>query len=150
MHEIPYHFSVGGMAEYQVGRITNVGIGAEYYSSYGEHCRLFNNMQQTYIHTLPIYANLKFSLNKARISPFVEGRIGYSIPMGRVTCNDPDGVHHYKSMGLYTGGAVGLKIYRTQVSFGMSAIDVVDSDLGFNGGRKDVITDYYVRLSFAF
>jgi len=36
------------------------------------------------------------------------------------------------------------------VSFGMSAIDVVDSDLGFKGGRKDVITDYYVRLSFAF
>ena len=41
VHEIPYHFSVGGMAEYQVGRITNLGIGAEYYSSYGEHCRLF-------------------------------------------------------------------------------------------------------------
>ena len=150
MHEIPYHFSVGGLAEYQVGRITSVGIGAEYYSSYGEHCRLFNNMEQTYIHTLPIYANLKLSLPKASISPFVEGHIGYSIPLGRVTCYDPDGVHHYKSMGLYTGGAVGIKIYSAQVSFGMSAIDVVDSDLGFKGGRKDVITDYYVRLSFAF
>ncbi|MCR5658469.1 MAG: hypothetical protein K6G25_04005 [Bacteroidales bacterium] len=150
MHEIPYHFSVGGMAEYQVGHITSFGIGAEYYSSYGEHCHLFNNMQETYIHTLPIYANLKLALPNTPISPFVEGRIGYSVPLGEVTCNDPEGVHHYKSMGLYTGGAVGIKIYRTQLSFGMSAIDVVDSDLGFNGGRKDVITDYYVRLSFAF
>ena len=150
MHEIPYHFSVGGLAEYQIGHITSFGIGAEYYSSYGEHCRLFKNMQETYIHTLPIYANLKFTLPNAPISPFIEGRIGYSMPLGKVTCNDMDGVHYYKSMGLYTGGAVGIKIYRTQISFGMSAIDVVDADQGFNGGRQDVITDYYVRLSFAF
>ncbi|MBO7616584.1 MAG: hypothetical protein J6T22_05205 [Bacteroidales bacterium] len=150
MHEIPYHFSVGGMAEYQVGHVTSIGVGAEYYSSYGEHCHLFNNMQETYIHTLPIYANLKLTLPHVPISPFVEGRIGYSVPLGEVTCNDPEGVHHYKSTGMYTGGAVGIKIYHTQLSFGMSAIDIVDSDLGFNGGRKDVITDYYVRLSFAF
>ena len=150
MHEIPYHFSVGGMAEYQIGHLTSIGIGAEYYSSYGEHCQLFSNMQETYIHTLPIYANLKLSLPNTPISPFIEGRIGYSVPLGKVTCNDPEGVHHYQSMGLYTGGAVGLRIYRTYLSFGMSAIDVVDADLGINGGRQDVITDYYVRLSFAF
>ena len=150
MHEIPYHFSVGGMAEYQVGHVTSLGIGAEYYSSFGEHCRLFDNMQETYIHTLPVYANLKLALPHAPITPFVEGRIGYSVPLGYVTCNDMDGVHYYKSMGLYTGGDVGIKIYRTQLSFGMSAIDIVDNELGFNGGRKDVITDYYVRLSFAF
>ena len=150
MHETPYHFSVGGMAEYQVGHITSLGIGAEYYSSYGEHCRLFENMQQTYIHTVPIYANLKLTLPNTPISPFIEGRIGYSVPLGEVTCEDFDGVHHYKSTGLYTGGAVGLKIYRTYLSFGVSAIDVVDADLGFNGGRQDVITDYYLRLSYAF
>ena len=150
MHEIPYHFSVGGMAEYQVGHITSLGVGAEYYSSYGEHCHLFDNMQQTYIHTLPIYANLKLTLPDAPISPFVEGRIGYSLPLGEVTCNDIDGVHRYQSTGLYTGGAVGIKIYRVYLSCGVSAIDVVDSDLGFNGGRQDVITDYYVRLSYAF
>ncbi len=150
MHEIPYHFSVGGMAEYQVGHLTSLGVGAEYYSSYGEHCRLFENMQQTYIHTLPIYANLKLTLPNTPISPFVEGRIGYSVPLGTVTCDNPEGVFHYKSTGLYTGGAVGLMIYRVNLSFGVSAIDVVDADLGFNGGRQDVITDYYVRLSYAF
>jgi len=148
-HDIPYHFSVGCMAECQVGHLTSIGVGAEYYSSYGEHCSLFHNMQETYIHTLPIYANLKLALPNAPISPFIEGRIGYSVPMGTVTCNDPDGVHHYQSMGLYTGGAVGLRIYRTYLSFGVSAIDVVNADLGFSGQRLDVITDYYVRLSFA-
>jgi len=150
MHEIPYHFSVGGMAEYQVGHMTSVGIGAEYYSSYGEHCHLFKNMQETYIHTLPIYANLKFTLPDAPVSPFVEGRIGYSLPLGKVTCNDANGIHHYKANGLYTGGAVGLKIFRTNLSFGVSVIDIVDANQGFNGGRKDIIKDYYVRLSFAF
>ena len=84
------------------------------------------------------------------ISPFIEGRIGYTVPLGSVTCEGQDGIHRYKSMGLFTGGAVGIKIYRAYISCGVSAIDVVDSQLGFNGGRKDVITDYYVRLSYAF
>lgn len=150
MHEIPYHFSIGGMAEYQVGHFSSLGIGAEYYSSYGEHCRLFNNMQETYIHTLPVYANLRLTLPHAPISPFIEGRIGYSAPLGHVTCNDTNGVRHYSATGLYTGGAIGLKIYRTYLSCGVSVIDIVDSDKGFNGGRQDVISDYYVRLSFAF
>ena len=150
MHEIPYHFSAGAMAECQIGQLTSIGIGAEYYSSYGEHCDLFYNMQETYIHTLPIYANLKLTLPNTAISPFIEGRIGYSAPLGIVTCNDPDGVHHYQSTGLYTGGAVGIKIYRTYLSFGVSAIDIVDADQGLIGPRMDVITDYYVRLSVAF
>lgn len=149
-HEIPYHFSVGGMAEYQIGHITSVGVGTEFYSTYGEHCDLFYNMQETYIHTLPIYANLRFSLPHVPVSPFIEGRIGYSIPLGRVTCHDNNGIHHYQSSGLYTGGAVGLKIYHFNLSFGLSAIDIVDADLGFKSPRMDVITDYYVRLSFAF
>lgn len=147
-HDIPYHFSVGGMAEYQVGHVTSLGIGAEYYTSYGENCHLFQNMQETYIHTLPVYANLRFMAPHASITPFIEGRLGYSIPLNTVTCNDFDGVHHYKSTGLYTGGAIGLKIYRTNLSLGVSVIDVVDARLGFNGGRKDIITDYYLRLSF--
>lgn len=148
MHDIPYHFSVGGLAECQIGHFTSFGLGAEYYSSYGEHCSLFTNMQETYIHTVPIYANLKLSLPNTPISPFVEGRIGYSLPVNTVTCNDPEGVHYYQSSGLYTGGAVGLKIYRANLSCGVSVIDIVDAEKGFNGGRKDVITDYYVRLSF--
>ena len=149
-HEVPYHFAIGGLAEYQVGRITSIGVGAEFYSSYGQHCNLFHNMQETYIHTLPLYANVRLALPNAPVSPFIEGRIGYSLPLGRVTCNDPEGVHHYRSSGLYTGGAVGLKIYRTYLSFGLSTIDVVDADFGFIGPKIDAITDYYVRVSFAF
>ena len=149
-HDIPYHFSVGGMAEYQIGHLTSIGVGTEFYSTYGEHCDLFHNMQETYLHTLPIYANLKLTLPYADISPFVEGRIGYSVPLGAVTCNDPEGVHHYKSLGLYTGGAVGIKIYRVYLSCGLSTIDVVDADYGPIGPRVDVITDYYVRVGVAF
>lgn len=149
-HEIPYHFSVGGMAEYQLGHCTSVGLGAEFYSSYGEHCRLFDNMQETYIHTVPVYASLKFAFPHAPVSPFIEGRVGYSIPAGYVTCNDPNGEHRYMSTGLYTGGGIGLKIYRVYLSCGVSVIDVVDYALGLSGGRKDVIRDVYARLSFAF
>jgi hypothetical protein len=149
-HDIPYHFSVGGMAEYQVGRATSVGVGVEFYSSYGERCHLFENMQETYIHTLPIYANLRFAVPGAPISPFIEGRLGYSAPLNTVTCNDYNGVHRYQSTGLYTGGAIGLKVYRANLSLGLSVIDVIDADQGYKGGRKDIITDYYLRLSFAF
>jgi hypothetical protein len=149
-HEIPYHFSAGAMLEYQIGNLTSIGVGAEYYATYGEHCELFHNMQETYINTLPIYANLKLTLPYLDISPFVEGRIGYSAPLGMVTCNDPEGVHHYQSSGLFTSGAVGIKIYRIYLSCGLSTIDIVDADFGTGGPRMDVVTDYYVRLSFAF
>ena len=150
MHEIPYHFSVGGMVEYQLGNITSVGLGAEYYSSYGQHCRLLENMQETYLHTVPVYASLKFAAPYVPVSPFIEGRLGFSIPAGHVTCYDANGEHRYISTGLYTAGGIGLKIYKVYLSCGVSVIDVVDSELGFNEGRKDVITDYYARLSFAF
>lgn len=149
IHRIPYHFSVGAMAEYQVGHATSIGLGAEFYSSYGEHCALLRNMQETYIHTLPVYANLRFAVPGAPVSPFIEGRVGYSIPLNTVTCLDPGGEHHYYSTGLYTGGAVGLKIYRANLSLGLSVIDIVDADQGFNSGWKDIITNYYLRLSFA-
>lgn len=149
-HEIPYHFSVGGMAEYQIGHATSIGLGAEYYSSYGRRRRLFENMQETYIHTVPVYASLKFTVPFVPVSPFIEGRIGFSIPAGKVTCYDFNGPHQYISTGLYTGGGIGIKIYRVYLSCGVSVIDVVDSTLGFNGGRVDVLTDFYTRLSFAF
>lgn len=149
-HEIPYHFSIGGMAEYQIGNATSVGLGAEFYSSYGQHCRVLDNMRETYIHTVPVYASLKFAFPFVPVSPFIEGRIGYSIPAGKVTCFDPSGEHHYISTGLYTAGGIGIKIYRVYLSCGISVIDVFDSDLGIGGGRKGVIRDYYTRLSFAF
>ena len=149
-HGFPYHFSVGGMAEYQLGLATSIGLGAEFYSSYGQHCRLFENMQETYIHAVPVYASLKFTVPYAPVSPFVEGRIGFSIPAGHVTCRDLIGERQYIATGLYTGGGVGLKIYRVYLSCGVSVIDVFDRATGLNGGRKDVITDFYTRLSFAF
>ena len=149
-HGFPYHFSVGGMAEYQLGMATSIGLGAEFYSSYGQHCRLFENMQETYIHAVPVYASLKFTVPYVPVSPFVEGRVGFSIPAGHVTCLDPNGEHQYIATGLYTGGGVGLKIYRVYLSCGVSVIDVFDRSTGLNGGRKDIIVDYYTRLSIAF
>lgn len=149
-HEIPYHFAIGGMAEYQFCHFTSIGIGAEFLSSYGQHCSLFHNMQETYIHALPIYANLRLTIPHAPVSPFIEGRVGYAIPLGRVSCADPDGVHHYKAMGLYTGAAIGLKIYRVYLSWGISVFDVADADYGAVGPRMDVIKDYYIRVAYAF
>ena len=45
---------------------------------------------------------------------------------------------------------IGLKIYRVYLSCGVSVIDVFDRTIGLNGGRKDIIVDYYTRLSIAF
>lgn len=148
-HEIPYHFTVGGMAEYQVGHALSLGVGAEFYSSYGEDCYLLRNMYDTYIHTLPIYANLRLSVPSGPVRPYVEGRIGYSAPLGEVSCADPNGVHYFMSTGLYTGAAMGIDICGLNLSLGVSAIDVVNSP---NNAyyEKDVITDVYFRLGYAF
>lgn len=149
-HDMPYHFSAGGMLEYRFGHFTSIGLGVEYYATYGAKCPALNNMQEAYINTLPIYANLRFSMHDAPIFPFIEGRIGYSAPLSEVTCNDHGGVNHYKSAGLYTGLGVGIKIYNFNLSWGFSVIDLVNNNQGYLGFRQDIITDYYARLSIAF
>lgn len=140
-HRAPVHFAVGAMAEYQVGHVTSLGLGAEFYSTYYRnpgfgYC--------DYLRSVPIYGNLRFSVPCGPVRPFVEGRVGYAVPLSSFAYGNQE----FRSGGLFTGGAVGLTIYNLNLSFGISAVDVMDYTPSYY--VKDVVVDYSFRISYAF
>lgn len=140
-HRTPVHYTVGAMAEYQVGHATSLGLGAEFYSTY--YRNPFYNYCD-YLRSVPIYGNLRFSVPCGPVRPFVEGRVGYAIPLNWYAYGNQE----FCSGGLYTGGAVGLTIYGLNLSFGISAVDVMNRMPNYYA--KDVIVDYSFRVSYAF
>ena len=139
-HEVPEHFSLGAMAEYQAGHITSIGLGAEFYST----LYTVSGYGTEYLNAIPIYGNLRFSTPGGPIRPFIEGRVGYAQTLNKFVCGDME----YSTGGMYTGAAAGLSIYNLNLSFGVSAIDVYKTLPEHY--MKDVVVDYTFRISFAF
>lgn len=151
-HNYPSHFSLGAMAEYQIGRVVSLGLGAEFYSSRGVYNHtLHNNMDQLYLRSLPIYANLRLSVPGNGLRPFVEGRAGYAIPLGTVSVYNTGNavVPTYEAGGLYTGVAAGLTYGGSNFSVGFTCTDLHNVTDGYNG-RRSLLTDFYIRYSYAF
>ena len=140
-HRIPVHYTVGAMAEYQVGHVTSIGMGAEFYSTFYRNPYY---AYRDYLRSVPLYGNLRFSVPCGPVRPFVEGRVGYAIPLNRYAYGNQE----FRSGGLYTGGAVGMTIYGLNLSFGISAVDVVNYMPNYYS--KGVVVDYSFRISFAF
>ena len=144
LHEAPKHFTIGAMAEYQVGHVTSLGLGAEFYNTYYAVGQSSGYYRSDYLRALPVYGNLRFSVPCGPVRPFVEGRVGYAQPLNTFVV----GNGQFRSGGLYTGGAVGLDIFNLNLSFGISAIDIIKSLPGCY--VSDVCVDYYFRISYAF
>lgn len=153
-HEYPYHFSAGGMLEVQTGRLLSLGLGAEYYAT---HNISFNNMQsmdRPYFTSLPVYANLRLSTPGNVAKFFVEVRAGYAFPLNYVTIGNSYGA--YETRGFFTGGGIGFGCYGNNISIGMNAIDVnkyngpvLHDGQGVGHGGRNIITDFYLRYSYA-
>lgn len=146
-HNPPRHYSIGAMAELQVGRRLSLGVGAEYY---GTQSRRSNNYL-TYYNSVPVYGNIRLSSAGHGAKLFAEVRAGYAIPVNVVGVGSP--TTYYETRGLFTGGGIGLSCYGNSISIGVNAIDVANHN-GFvlmNGGpgSAHVITDFYLRYSYA-
>jgi len=144
-HEYPYHYSIGCMAEAQVGHLIGLGLGAEYYGTRS----LFENQSNTpYLNSVPVYANLRLSTPGWKTKLFIEGRAGYAIPINSVNLNGID----YASEGFFTGAGIGLIHRGNSLSIGMNAIDVNNSFMMYNNNQtgSDIITDVYLRYSYSF
>lgn len=133
-HEYPCHYSIGGMAEIQTGRLLSLGLGAEYY---GTLCNNPHNANDDYYNCVPVYGNVRLSTPGYSAKFFVEARAGYAIPLNTVST--------YKAEGLFTGAGIGFSIYGNNFSVGINVIDITNgsSDL------PDRATDFYLRYSYA-
>ena len=150
MHEIPYHYGIGAMAEVQTGRLLSLGLGADYYGS--RNLGRGNYQNDTYLNCVPIYANIRLSTPGRCTRLFVEGKAGYAIPLNSVELTHP-----YRgevvAQGFYTGVGVGLDFYNNNISIGFNSIDLhyVDKNHLHNGSTADgMFTDFYIKYSYAF
>ena len=110
------------------------------------------NMDQPYFTSLPIYGNLRLSTPNHGVKFFVEARAGYAFPLNAVTISNP--YRTCETRGFFTGGGIGLNGYGNSISIGMNAIDVSNYDgiillYDSNSGRSPIITDFYIRYSYA-
>lgn len=141
-HRAPRHYSIGAMGEIQVGRRLSLGLGAEFYGT-----RISDQAYPTYYNSVPVYGNIRLSSPGYGTKVFVEARVGYAIPVNIVSMGYP--TSYYETRGLFTGGGVGLNCYGNNISIGINAIDLMNRyDYG-TPGRSRVITNFYLRYSYA-
>lgn len=145
-HRVPKHFGAGLMAEVQTCRVFSIGVGAEYYATRTD----YRYADRPYFMSLPVYANFRLSTPGVHVKLFVEARAGYAFPLNAVRTD----YTVVQTRGLYTGGGLGVSFYGNNISIGLNAVDV-RTPMGWtyqapDGRVSRVITDFYLRYSYAF
>jgi len=103
-----YHFN----ANFNAG----VGTGVHYYEWYYQS-------EKDKVLSLPIYANIRTYFSNKKVSPFLDIKIGYNIPLseGEIKGEEPGSVFHNQFMkikGLYGLLSLGLQVKK--IDIGMS------------------------------
>ena len=148
MHRFPRHYSAGAMAEYQAGRIFSLGLGAEFYGSHLDYSPYIND----YLNCVPIYGMVRLSTPNRHSRLFVEGKVGYAIPVNQAYMGNPGGM--VAAQGFYTSAGVGLSFFGSNLSVGFNSIDkrsVVSTQPMLLSGSTSagMFTDFYLRYSYA-
>ena len=147
VHRMPRHYSVGAMAEFQAGRVFSLGLGAEFYGSRAMTYNQYNYYE--YLNCVPVYGMVRLSTPNAHSRLFVEGKVGYAIPVNRVSTNIPGGV--VAAQGFYTSAGLGVSFYGSNISIGFNSIDMRNQFVLLDGPSSSagMFTDFYLRYSFA-
>ena len=153
-HRKPYHYCLGTMAEYQVGRCISLGLGADYYGFRRLDYKEFN--KQAYLNCVPIYANAKF-ITTGRVKFFGELRAGYAIPINQISIKQNSYSEPYRSIqakGFFSGSGIGVSYFGHSISIGFNNVDIHDTNthqpvLHNGSNRKIIATDFYLRYSYA-
>lgn len=141
---ITSHFALGFTLDYHFTENFSMGLGAEWFgvTTY----RSFYSSYQERLHAIPVYADLKLNFwGKKYYSPFLEARLGYSIPLNKVTQYYPmnnDGVYvDYILSGPYLALGLGCSMKHSNLSAGM-----VYSHASAPGRFKESFNTYYLNL----
>ena len=141
---ITSHFALGFTLDYHFTENFSMGLGAEWFgvTTY----RSFYSSYQERLHAIPVYADLKLNFwGKKYYSPFLEARLGYSIPLNKVTEYFPlngCGVYvDYILSGPYLSLGLGCSIKHSNLSVGM-----VYSHASSPGKLKESLDQYYLNL----
>ena len=131
------HFALGLTFDYHFTENFSMGLGAEWFGATKYYCNL---------HAMPVYADMKLNFwGKKYYSPFLEARLGYSIPLNKVTQYYPmnnAGVYvDYILSGPYLALGLGCSMKHSNLSAGM-----VYSHASAPGRFKESFNTYYLNL----
>lgn len=154
-HRKPFHYCLGTMAEYRVGRCLSLGLGADYYGLRRLDYKEFG--KRNYLNCVPIYANVRF-ITTGHVKFFAELRAGYAIPINQVSIKQNSYNEPYRSIkasGFFTGSGIGLSYYGHSIGIGFNNVDIHDANtqqsvLHDGSNRKVIATDFYLRYSYSF
>lgn len=156
---IKSHFALGFTVDYHFTENFSMGLGAEWFGVSTYNC--FYSSYQKRLHAIPVYVDLKLNfLGKKNYSPFLEARLGYSIPLNKVTeyypMNDAGVYVDYILSGPYLSFGLGCSMKHSNLSAG-----VVYSHASQPGKLKESFgfvfenyliwgTNFYIRYDYTF
>lgn len=154
---ITSHFALGFTLDYHFTENFSMGLGAEWFGV--STFRSFYSSWQNRLHAIPVYADLKLNFwGKKNYSPFLEAKLGYSIPLNKVTEYYPEGLYEMAENGIgiengrgfyadyilsgpYLSLGLGCSIKHSNLSAGM-----VYSHASSPGRFKESFNTYYLNL----
>ena len=163
------HYDAGILYNFHFNRHWSVGVGAEFHGSNGLWCLggLLNfdlNFYHKDLHTLPVYANFRYTIGKRSVKTILELKAGYAFPLRTVYAYsdrevfsqtntvypEPGFQGPMKACGFYGGMAAGIHIRRFLcVTLGSSFIpctaDLVNYSIGETLYKKGLMWNFYVR-----
>lgn len=131
------HFALGLTFDYHFTENFSMGLGAEWFGATKYYC---------YLHAMPVYADMKLNFwGKKNYSPFLETRLGYTIPLSKATEYYPmngDGFYvDYILSGPYLSLGLGCSMKHSNLGVGMVYSHVISP-----GKLKESFNVYYVNL----
>lgn len=131
------HFALGLTFDYHFTENFSMGLGAEWFGATKYYCNL---------HAMPVYADMKLNFwGKKYYSPFLEARLGYFIPLNKVTQYYPmnyGGAYiDYILSGPYLNLGLGCSMKHSNLSVGMVYSHVISP-----GKLKESFNVNYLNL----
>lgn len=150
------HFALGLAFDYHFTEYFSMGLGAEWFG-----VSKYHGSYHDYLHAIPVYADLKVNIwGKKNYSPFLEAKLGYSIPLNKVTEFYPTNGSGFYSVyilsGPYLNLGLGCSMKHSNLSAGMvysHASHPGKLKESFDYGIDNLLnwgTDFYIRYDYTF
>lgn len=166
------HYDAGILYSQRVSPHWSVGLGTEFHGSQAYYSYAFwfessNIWLDKDFHTLPVYANVRLSIGKKAVRPYLELKAGYAFPLNTVNGYWRLDVYNHTNTeypepgfqgpmnagGIYSAFAAGCNIGRHGVVAGVTCMpikgDFVDYSTNETLQKEGPMLNFFVRYCFA-
>jgi len=166
------HYDVGFLLNQKVSSHWTVGLGSEFHGSQAWHSFVNKGFGPVFyldkdLHTIPVYANVRFTIVNKVARPYVELKAGYAFSLNTVYGISRADVYNHtnteypepgfqgpiKAGGFYVAFAPGCDIGRHGVALGVTFMpikgDFIDYSTNETLSKEGSMLNIFVRYCFA-